>query len=410
MANPIHVDLVKKGTKSINEWRKDNPNQTLELSGEKISHIDLQNANLSPICLSKATLYFVNLFEADLAKSDLTNITIGSSVLFAVNFFEANLSNATILDSSFNESNLNNANISKSNISSSTFIKANFSGVNLIAAINFENNFTFADFSNANLTKSDMAYCNFKFCNLMKTNFSHAKLTGVIFEQNEFNASKLTGAEMEFTKFTSCDLSRCIGLTSIKHKSPGNIDLQTIKKSLFSSKYCLEPGFKKFLFSSGFPMELIQQLPKILGDIKYYSAFVCYGEPDRKFAEKLRNDLENEGVSCWLYSLDATIGKRTWKEISQKRREAERMIILCSSDSLVRDGVLKEIEEQIDEDPEKIIPISLDNLWKQEGFRVKRGQRDLKPFLIERNYADFVVKSKYKQSINKLLKGLKKSK
>jgi len=44
------------------------------------------------------------------------------------------------------------------------------------------------------------------------------------------------------------------------------------------------------------------------------------------------------------------------------------MIVICSSESLIRDGLLKEVEEQIDEDPDKIIPISIENLWKEKVF------------------------------------------
>ena len=33
----------------------------------------------------------------------------------------------------------------------------------------------------------------------------------------------------------------------------------------------------------------------------------------------------------------------------------------------------------MDEDPEKIIPISLDELWKHPGFRVMRGVKGGKP-------------------------------
>jgi len=154
-------------------------------------------------------------------------------------------------------------------------------------------------------------------------------------------------------------------------------------------------------------MKLVQQIPKIIGGIKYNSAFICYGQPDLAYAEKLKKDLVSRGVSCWLYSLDSTVGERTWREITQKRREAEEMIILCSSQSLIREGPLKEIEEEIDENPEKIIPVSLDNIWKQNGFPVRRGHRDLKPFLLERNYADFSLQSLHKQSLDKLLEALK---
>jgi len=83
--------------------------------------------------------------------------------------------------------------------------------------------------------------------------------------------------------------------------------------------------------------------------------------------------------------------------------------VLCSSKALIREGLLKEIEEQIDEAPDKLIPISLDDLWKETGFRVMRGARDLKPFLIERNYADF-AKPPYKKALAKLLEVLERPK
>lgn len=92
-------------------------------------------------------------------------------------------------------------------------------------------------------------------------------------------------------------------------------------------------------------------------------------------------DLKARGVRSWLYDLDATPGEKTWREISIRRREADKMIVLCSAGTLVRNGALREIEEQIDEDADKIVPISLDKIWKDPGFAVKRGDRDLKPFL-----------------------------
>ena len=81
------------------------------------------------------------------------------------------------------------------------------------------------------------------------------------------------------------------------------------------------------------------------------------------------------------------------------------MIVVCSAQALVRDGVLKELEEQIDEDPNKIIPISVDKLWMAKGIAVRRGERDLKPFLLERNYLDLNSKN-IKTKMNRLLKAL----
>jgi hypothetical protein len=76
--------------------------------------------------------------------------------------------------------------------------------------------------------------------------------------------------------------------------------------------------------------------------------------------------------------------------------------------------LLKEIEETVDEDPSKLVPISLDNIWREEGFPVRRGARDLKPYLKDRIHADFVGWEKdekiYQKGLEKLLKGLQREK
>jgi hypothetical protein len=159
--------------------------------------------------------------------------------------------------------------------------------------------------------------------------------------------------------------------------------------------------------------QIILELARIYGSLgdspKYYSCFISYGEPDKKFALKLRNALNNTGINCWAYASDATVGEQTWQEITRKRHEAEKMILLCSIRSLSRDGVKKEIEAQIDEDESKIIPISLDDDWKNEGFEIRRGQNDLKPMLLRKNYADFSDESNFDSSLTTLKKALKKN-
>ena len=58
------------------------------------------------------------------------------------------------------------------------------------------------------------------------------------------------------------------------------------------------------------------------------------------------------------------------------------MVVVCSIDALMRDGVKKEIDKQIDENPDKLVPVSLDNRWTHPGFKVQWGSRDLKTFLL----------------------------
>lgn len=106
--------------------------------------------------------------------------------------------------------------------------------------------------------------------------------------------------------------------------------------------------------------------------------------------------------------MDYTPGQRTWKEIIDKRRASHKFLVICSTASLSRDGVLKEIEQQIDENPDKIIPVSKDLHWTEPSFMIKRGMSNLKPFLHERNYADFATKP-FNEALDRLAKAIKQS-
>ena len=140
----------------------------------------------------------------------------------------------------------------------------------------------------------------------------------------------------------------------------------------------------------------------------YDRVFISYGEPDSDFALKLRNELTRYDVDCWLYQLDATDGRRSWEEITEEIHQRDRTIVVCSRDALVREGSLKEIETVIDHDLSKIMCVSVDVHWQAPGFHVRRGTRDLKAYLLERNYADFTHSRHFGDRTLRLLKALEK--
>ena len=49
-----------------------------------------------------------------------------------------------------------------------------------------------------------------------------------------------------------------------------------------------------------------------------------------------------------------------------------------------------------------------DDIWTDPGFRVVRAGRDLTPWLRDRNYADFSDESRYEDSLQHLLKALRR--
>jgi hypothetical protein len=149
-----------------------------------------------------------------------------------------------------------------------------------------------------------------------------------------------------------------------------------------------------------------RSMPRSFND-KYASCFICYGQPDSEFSYRIYRALTRRRIKSWQYDMLHTPGERTWREIKKNLANAEKVLVICSVLSLQRDGVLREIEELVDEAPEKIIPISLDNKWMAPKFKIRRGTRDLKPFLMEQNYINFTT-PEFDVSIERLIKALKK--
>jgi len=339
--------------------------------------------------LKGSILNYGKLVEANFEGAILKNSFIHRSNLRGANFKNADISDSVIgycdcLLATFTNANLENSELDFTNMAGSFQAKANYRNVNL---------------TQTNFTASFLIGCNFSNSNLNSTFFNGSLLSGANF----------SNAIMDKTIFTNCDLSRCIGLDTITHNDSSSICLNTIIITYKNSGNRFSKEFEIFCLNSGIPKEVLIELPRMISEVKYFTCFISYGSPDEDFAIKLVEDLRSRGVSCWLWKLDHTVGEKTWKEITYKRRESEKMILLCSLRSLIRPGIKREIQEQISENENKIIPISLDNDWKHPSFEVKTDTMNLKPFLEIRNYADFSDYSKYDRALNKLLKGLKRN-
>lgn len=368
MANDEHVEVVRQGAEAVAEWGRLHPGVRLDLSGAQLSRAHLQNADLTDSHLAGANLLQANLIGAQLSGADMSE----SSCLFAI-CLGANLSGARLY---------------RAKLMGACFLSSDLSG---------------ADLTGANLTAAFLAHAQLSGAKLVGANLAAANLIDA-----ELSLADLTGATLGRNCFGSSDLSQVVGLASVTHEVGSSVGTDTLAYSLRGAGGQLAPDLLAFFRGAGVPDELLEALPAILAEVKYCTCFTAYGQPDLEFARRLREDLESRGVSCWLYDMDATAGERTWLEIGRKRQEAEKFVVLCSAKALIRDGVVKEIEEQVDEDPDKLVPISLDDVWKETGFRVMRGNRDLKPHLLERNYADF-ANLPYDEALERLLTGLTRS-
>jgi len=263
------------------------------------------------------------------------------------------------------------------------------------------------DLTRANLKGGNLNMADLTFADLRRAVLGQCELLSADLSGADVNGADFSEAQLGFTSLGYIDLSGAKRLETTRHFGPSTIGTDTLVKSARGAGNRLTPELRRFFGDAGVPRALLEAVERMISEIQHYSCFIAYGQPDLELATKLCQDLEAKGVSSWLYDMDKTVGKRTWGEIGEARRSADKFGVLCSAAALVRDGVLQEIEDQINEDPDRVVPISLDRVWREPGFRIMRGTHDLKPDLVNRNYADFANRT-YEEALQELLKGLRR--
>lgn len=108
----------------------------------------------------------------------------------------------------------------------------------------------------------------------------------------------------------------------------------------------------------------------------YQSVFLSYGGPDEGFARLLYGVLCGNGVETFFFPESAVPGDRLSRTMSDGVLEYERVVLVCSEASLVRAGVLNELEQVLSREAaeggaEILIPITIDDFlfsrWSPEN-------------------------------------------
>jgi len=312
MANPEHLEIVLKGPESINQWRKQHPTERFDLSKANLSSTDLSWASLSGGNLSKANLSNAKLFIARLVETDLSEANLNGAVLIGADLTLANLSRASLSD-------------------------ALLFGVNLYYA------------------------------NLSKVDLSEAELPDTYFYNTILTATNFNKAIFSNVTFANCNLSDCKGLESVIHQGPSSIGIDTLMRSIGAIP-------KAFLRDAGVPDTIIDFFSSLEEGPRYYTCFISYGSPDADFAGRLYKDLTRKKVRCWEYSESAAIGRGIWANIDRAIAAYDKVIVICSKDSLNRVGVLNEIERALQKE---------ESLHKENARLIKETEKGKKPKLLD---------------------------
>lgn len=98
----------------------------------------------------------------------------------------------------------------------------------------------------------------------------------------------------------------------------------------------------------------------------FNSLFVSFGGTDIHAATTINSYLKTKGVTTWFFPEDALPGQKLHRMMHDGVNKHDRVLLICSKESLTRHGVLNEIERVLEREAKEggseiLIPITLDN-------------------------------------------------
>lgn len=148
---------------------------------------------------------------------------------------------------------------------------------------------------------------------------------------------------------------------------------------------------------------------------KHDSAFISYGGPDEAIAARITNALKDKGVKTWFFKDDALPGQKLHRMMSDGVSDHDRVIFLCSKESLSRPGVLNELERVLEREAREggadiLMPIALDDYVFKDWAPTRR---DIADQVRSRVIGDFrgadTDATKFDQEIDKVVRALSRS-
>jgi uncharacterized protein YjbI with pentapeptide repeats len=318
----------------------------------------------------------------DLSEQRIENEDLGRHISIKINSTGTSLEYAEAVFPNFRNVNFRKAYLAHVRLSGSGLVGANFNGAQLYGV----------DFVAADLRRA-----NFWGAHLYGVNFFGALLEGADFAE----------ANLEQGSFGDNDLSGVKNLHSVKHRGASSLGVETIYKSRGNIH-------EVFLRGCGIPESFITRMHSLTDDSpEFYKCFISFTEADDVFSERLYNDLQANGVRCWRWKEDARWGKTLMSSIDDAVKQYDKLIVVCSEQSLNSPAVIREIERALQkeddlarraEDGEVLFPIRLDDYiftgWDQHR----------KADVVAKNVGDFrrwTDYDSYRKALGRLLRDLR---
>jgi uncharacterized protein YjbI with pentapeptide repeats len=386
MANPEHLEILKKRVKVWNEWRWEHRDVRPELrdavlSDAKLRGADLTGADLTGAYFKGAYLRGTLLASADLAGANFTgaNLTgadlIGAN-LTTINLKDANLRGAYLTDVCLTSAHLGNAYLRHADLAGADLRKANLTGAYLGDVTLVE-----AKLSGANLSGTNLSGADLRHADLEDTNFTNARLG--------------------YTTLADNDLRKVKGLETVKHSAPSYLSIDTLYKAegKIPGAFLRGCGLSDWqvenakLYNPELSNEEITNILYQVHDLRAGQAiqisplFISYSHADSNFVGEVESHLNMKGIRFWRDVHHSTAG-RLERQIDHAIRVNPTVLLVLSEQSVKSDWVehearlARKLEQETGRDV--LCPVALDDRWK-----TCRWPERLREQIMEYNILDF---------------------
>lgn len=193
MANNDQLTRLREGVNNWNKWRKENPNENIDLREADLREANLREVDLGEADLREAYLRGADLGEVNLMRANLIEANLNEAGLARANLIRANLWRADLMGAKLIRANLNDANLREANLRDANLREANLKDVNLREANLRDTDLREANLVGANLVRADLGGANITDTNLSKADLSRASLVEANLARAKLTGSRIYG-------------------------------------------------------------------------------------------------------------------------------------------------------------------------------------------------------------------------
>jgi hypothetical protein len=380
MANPEHLETLKQGWQTWNNWRDSNPDVVVCLQGANLKGAQLSGFNFSE----------VNLSGGDLARASLRN----------TNFSGANLAGVDLRQTELFHAVLRRADLRDANLGWGIFRDADFAGANL---------------AGANLYAADLQSTNFR-----ETILDNAYLCGAYLGSADLSATTFVGAKFGLTHFGATNLTGTTGLEKCEHLNQSFLDHHTLQHSVdLPIEFLRGCGLSDWQIESAklYQPELSnEEITTVLYRVRAIRAhqaiqisplFISYSHADSPFVDELENHLNEKGIRFWRDIHHATAG-RLETQIDRAIRINPTVLLILSSHSVESDWVQHEarlarkLELEIKRDV--LCPLAIDDSWKDCHWPERLREQIMEYNILD--FSDWKNEDTFRRMFGRLIDGL----